>query len=137
MTSYNKYHWHQAHWHFYLGILFSTEVSFSLIGTQGLAPHYDDVELWVCQTEGSKRWRVYKSIEGYELPFASSKDFDESEIGEPVIDTVLQVILCSSVTSLNANESSIIQSIEILGNWSISLLSLHGAVDQDREQQHK
>lgn len=27
-------------------------------GTQGLAPHHDDVELWVCQTQGEWRGRV-------------------------------------------------------------------------------
>lgn len=28
-------------------------------GTQGFAPHYDDIEAFVVQLEGKKRWRVY------------------------------------------------------------------------------
>ena len=31
-------------------------------GQQGLAPHFDDVDVWVCQTEGSKHWRVYSQV---------------------------------------------------------------------------
>ena len=31
-------------------------------GQQGLAPHFDDVDVWVCQTEGSKHWRVYSQM---------------------------------------------------------------------------
>lgn len=29
-------------------------------GTQGFAPHYDDIEAFVVQLEGKKHWRVYK-----------------------------------------------------------------------------
>ena len=29
-------------------------------GAQGFAPHYDDIEAFVLQLEGRKRWRVYK-----------------------------------------------------------------------------
>ena len=60
-------------------------------GTQGLAPHYDDVDLWVCQTMGSKHWRVYKSPEGYTLPAVSSTDFQQAELGAPVLETILEV----------------------------------------------
>lgn len=28
-------------------------------GTQGFAPHYDDIEAFVVQLEGKKHWRVY------------------------------------------------------------------------------
>ena len=31
-------------------------------GQRGLAPHFDDVDVWVCQTEGSKHWRVYSQV---------------------------------------------------------------------------
>ena len=60
-------------------------------GTQGLAPHYDDVDLWVCQTMGSKQWKIYKSPEGYQLPAVSSTDFQQSELGEPVLEATLEV----------------------------------------------
>ena len=28
-------------------------------GTQGFAPHYDDIEAFVLQLEGQKHWKVY------------------------------------------------------------------------------
>ena len=28
--------------------------------SQGFAPHYDDIEAFILQLEGKKRWRVYK-----------------------------------------------------------------------------
>ena len=46
-------------------------------GSQGLAPHHDDVELWVVQTTGKKKWRLYKPLGGYELPNADSGDLNE------------------------------------------------------------
>ena len=58
-------------------------------GTQGLAPHHDDVELWICQTQGSKRWRLYKPH--MQLPALPSPDLSAEEIGEPVMEVTLQV----------------------------------------------
>lgn len=60
-------------------------------GTQGLAPHYDDVDLWVCQTEGSKQWRIYKDREGYSLPAVSSNDFSHAALGDPTMEVTLNV----------------------------------------------
>lgn len=60
-------------------------------GTQGLAPHYDDVEIWVCQTQGSKRWRLYEPLHGFQLPALPSPDLDPEDIGEPIMDVTLQV----------------------------------------------
>ena len=31
-------------------------------GTQGFAPHYDDIEAFVLQLEGKKHWKVYQPI---------------------------------------------------------------------------
>lgn len=60
-------------------------------GTQGFAPHYDDIEAFVLQLEGRKRWRVYKPItKAEQLPRFSSGNFQQSEIGEPIIDCVLE-----------------------------------------------
>jgi len=28
-------------------------------GSQGFAPHYDDIEAFVLQLEGKKRWKLY------------------------------------------------------------------------------
>ncbi|XP_011877058.1 PREDICTED: bifunctional lysine-specific demethylase and histidyl-hydroxylase NO66 isoform X2 [Vollenhovia emeryi] len=59
--------------------------------SQGFAPHYDDVEAFILQIEGQKRWRLYKPLSANEyLPRYSSKNFDQSEIGEPILDTVVK-----------------------------------------------
>ena len=43
---------------------------------KGFAPHWDDVDVFVLQLEGSKRWRVFAPpTEEQELPRHSSKDF--------------------------------------------------------------
>ena len=50
-------------------------------GTQGFAPHYDDIEAFVLQLEGKKRWRVYEPLRKEEkLPRFSSQNFEQSEI---------------------------------------------------------
>uniref|UniRef100_A0A3B3ZE20 Bifunctional lysine-specific demethylase and histidyl-hydroxylase n=1 Tax=Periophthalmus magnuspinnatus TaxID=409849 RepID=A0A3B3ZE20_9GOBI len=46
-------------------------------GTQGFAPHYDDIEAFIIQLEGKKHWRVYTN-------------FAQSEIGEPILEVVLE-----------------------------------------------
>ncbi|XP_017267249.1 ribosomal oxygenase 1 [Kryptolebias marmoratus] len=60
-------------------------------GTQGFAPHYDDIEAFVIQLEGKKHWRVYNPrSEDEVLPVLSSPNFDQSEIGKPILDVVLE-----------------------------------------------
>ncbi|KMQ85480.1 lysine-specific demethylase no66-like protein, partial [Lasius niger] len=58
--------------------------------SQGFAPHYDDIEAFILQIEGKKRWRLYMPPNENEyLPRCSSKNFDQSEIGEPILDTIV------------------------------------------------
>ncbi|XP_029171016.1 ribosomal oxygenase 1 [Nylanderia fulva] len=58
--------------------------------SQGFAPHYDDIEAFILQIEGKKRWRLYMPPNENEyLPRYSSKNFDQSEIGEPILDTIV------------------------------------------------
>ncbi|KAL6442849.1 hypothetical protein ACFW04_002719 [Cataglyphis niger] len=58
--------------------------------SQGFAPHYDDIEAFILQIEGKKRWRLYMPPNENEyLPRCSSKNFDQSEIGEPILDTII------------------------------------------------
>lgn len=60
-------------------------------GTQGFAPHYDDVEVFILQLEGKKRWRLYEPRTVNEkLPRFSSANFKQSEIGSPIMDIVLE-----------------------------------------------
>ena len=58
--------------------------------SQGFAPHYDDIEAFVLQIEGRKRWRLYKPRNESEiLPRTSSRNFQQNEIGKPILDEVL------------------------------------------------
>ncbi|GMI57487.1 hypothetical protein ScalyP_jg11514 [Parmales sp. scaly parma] len=60
-------------------------------GSQGFAPHYDDVDVFILQVEGEKRWRVYEPITPEEvLPRTSSTDFDMNSLPLPVLDVVLK-----------------------------------------------
>lgn len=43
-------------------------------GTQGLAPHTDPVEIFVVQTQGRKRWRLYEPVGAFPLPNQASGD---------------------------------------------------------------
>lgn len=56
--------------------------------SQGLAPHHDDVEVFVIQTEGTKQWTLYEPP--MELPRTYSKDFAEDEIGAQTHEFTLQ-----------------------------------------------
>ncbi|XP_068564304.1 ribosomal oxygenase 1 [Cebidichthys violaceus] len=60
-------------------------------GTQGFAPHYDDIEAFVVQLEGKKHWRVYNPrTEDEVLPALSSGNFDQTDIGKPILEVVLE-----------------------------------------------
>ncbi|GAB0492174.1 hypothetical protein MMPV_003434 [Pyropia vietnamensis] len=62
-------------------------------GTQGFAPHFDDIDAFILQVAGAKRWRVYPPrSDGLDtLPRYSSVDFGESDLAgrPPIIDSVL------------------------------------------------
>ena len=59
-------------------------------GKQGLAPHHDDVEVFVMQTQGSKRWCVYAPLDGFELPAQPSPSLDPAALGPCVLDVTLR-----------------------------------------------
>lgn len=59
--------------------------------SQGLAPHHDDVDIFVCQTEGSKKWRLYNPRNNFALPAQSSGDLPEATLGDPIMDVTLKV----------------------------------------------
>ncbi|KAM9628749.1 ribosomal oxygenase 2 isoform 6-T6 [Morphnus guianensis] len=44
----------------YFGSLVGSNVYITPQGSQGLPPHYDDVEVFILQLEGKKHWRLYK-----------------------------------------------------------------------------
>lgn len=62
-------------------------------GAQGFAPHYDDIEAFVLQLEGRKRWKVYEPLNKQEtLPRVSSSDYTDKDLRgvKPVLDVVLE-----------------------------------------------
>lgn len=60
-------------------------------GTQGFAPHWDDIEAFLLQLEGRKHWKVYKPrSEEEELPEVSSHNLSQDEIGEPILEVTLE-----------------------------------------------
>lgn len=61
--------------------------------SQGFAPHYDDIEAFCLQLEGSKRWKVYAPLKKNErLPRVSSEDYVDDDLRgvEPFLDVILQ-----------------------------------------------
>uniref|UniRef100_A0A2M4BDW8 Bifunctional lysine-specific demethylase and histidyl-hydroxylase n=1 Tax=Anopheles marajoara TaxID=58244 RepID=A0A2M4BDW8_9DIPT len=59
--------------------------------SQGFAPHYDDIEAFVLQIEGRKRWRLYPPRRRQEvLARVSSENIAEQELAAPIIDVVLE-----------------------------------------------
>ncbi|XP_071490814.1 ribosomal oxygenase 1-like [Diadema antillarum] len=60
-------------------------------GSQGFAPHYDDIEAFVLQLEGKKHWKLYNQRSSAEvLPRFSSANFTDADIGTPILDTTLE-----------------------------------------------
>lgn len=90
--------YHEAAWRLIaamegaFGSLFGSNAYLTPSGAQGLAPHYDDVEVLMLQLEGEKRWRLNAPPAGeeYPLPREYSRDFTTEELGEQLLDCVLQ-----------------------------------------------
>ncbi|XP_058058620.1 bifunctional lysine-specific demethylase and histidyl-hydroxylase NO66 [Anopheles bellator] len=59
--------------------------------SQGFAPHYDDIEAFVLQIEGRKRWRLYPPRRPQEvLARVSSDNLAQDELAAPLLDVVLE-----------------------------------------------
>lgn len=75
------------------GCMIGSNAYLTPLNSQGFAPHYDDVDVFILQLEGFKRWRVYAPFNKAEtLPRASSRDYTEKEVeemGEEEVDMVL------------------------------------------------
>jgi len=57
-------------------------------GTQGFAPHWDDVEVFMLQLEGKKHWRLYEPDN--KLPRYSSPNFKQEDLGPCILETDLE-----------------------------------------------
>ncbi|KAI2530545.1 RIOX2 isoform 6, partial [Pan troglodytes] len=71
----------------YFGSLVGSNVYITPAGSQGLPPHYDDVEVFILQLEGEKHWRLYHPT----VPLAREYSVEaEERIGRPVHEFMLK-----------------------------------------------
>ncbi|CAM9707862.1 unnamed protein product, partial [Phaeothamnion confervicola] len=74
------------------GCMVGSNVYLTPAGHQGFAPHWDDVEAFLCQVQGVKLWRIYRPrTESEVLPRVSSKNFSEKDLQtEPDLEVRLE-----------------------------------------------
>ncbi|XP_075398548.1 ribosomal oxygenase 2 [Tenrec ecaudatus] len=71
----------------YFGSLVGSNVYITPAGSQGLPPHYDDVEVFILQLEGRKHWRLYRPT----VPLARGYSVEaEDRIGKPTHEFTLK-----------------------------------------------
>ncbi|KAL7847286.1 hypothetical protein SRHO_G00222660 [Serrasalmus rhombeus] len=71
----------------FFGSLVGSNVYITPQESQGLPPHYDDVEVFILQLEGQKHWRLYKPT----VPLAREYSLEpEERIGKPTHDFLLK-----------------------------------------------
>ncbi|KFU95567.1 MYC-induced nuclear antigen [Chaetura pelagica] len=71
----------------YFGSLVGSNVYITPQGSQGLPPHYDDVEVFILQLEGEKHWRLYKPT----VHLAREYNVEsEEKIGNPTHEFILK-----------------------------------------------
>lgn len=71
----------------YFGSLVGSNIYMTPAGSQGLPPHYDDVEVFIVQLEGEKHWRLYSPT----VPLAREYSVEpEERIGTPTHDFILK-----------------------------------------------
>lgn len=72
----------------YFGSLAGASAYLTPPAAQALAPHHDDVEVFILQTEGRKKWKLYHPIT--ELAGEHSNDLSPDQIGEPWMELTLE-----------------------------------------------
>ncbi|CAK6977318.1 ribosomal oxygenase 2 [Scomber scombrus] len=71
----------------FFGALVGSNVYITPQESQGLPAHYDDVEVFILQLEGRKRWRLYSPT----VPLAAEYSVEsEEKIGSPTHDFILE-----------------------------------------------
>ncbi|KAM4620252.1 ribosomal oxygenase 2 isoform 2-T2 [Polymixia lowei] len=71
----------------FFGSLVGSNVYITPQKSQGLPPHYDDVEVFILQLEGEKHWRLYSPT----VPLAREYSLEpENSIGSPTHDIILK-----------------------------------------------
>ena len=60
-------------------------------GAQGFRPHYDDIDAFILQAEGEKRWQLWAPRSEADVnPLQSSPDFARGDLGAPDFDVTLR-----------------------------------------------
>ncbi|KAL1494507.1 hypothetical protein ABEB36_010094 [Hypothenemus hampei] len=67
----------------YFGTMVGANVYLTPPDSQGFAPHFDDIEAFVIQLEGSKYWKLYKPKESDVLARDSSLNFNAKDLDAP------------------------------------------------------
>jgi lysine-specific demethylase/histidyl-hydroxylase NO66 len=76
------------------GCMVGSNAYLTPLNSQGFAPHYDDVDVFILQLEGYKRWRVYAPFNKREtLPRESSRDYTDKEVEENIGEEEMDVVL--------------------------------------------
>lgn len=88
--------WHQASFELcsclqeYFGFPVGCSAYLTPAGSQGFPPHYDDVEVFVLQLEGSKRWRLYDRPDAESAPAAdTTTEFTQEDLSDPIDELTL------------------------------------------------
>uniref|UniRef100_A0A8C5SB41 Bifunctional lysine-specific demethylase and histidyl-hydroxylase n=2 Tax=Laticauda laticaudata TaxID=8630 RepID=A0A8C5SB41_LATLA len=71
----------------YFGSLVGSNIYITPPGSQGLPPHYDDVEVFILQLEGEKHWRLYRPTVHLAQEYNAEP---EERIGTPTHDFMLK-----------------------------------------------
>ncbi|XP_042532602.1 ribosomal oxygenase 2 isoform X1 [Dipodomys spectabilis] len=71
----------------YFGSLVGSNVYITPAGSQGLPPHYDDVEVFILQLEGEKHWRLYPPTVVLAREYSVEA---ETQIGKPTHEFTLK-----------------------------------------------
>ncbi|XP_072901680.1 ribosomal oxygenase 2 isoform X2 [Hemitrygon akajei] len=71
----------------FFGSLVGSNVYITPPDSQGLPPHYDDVEVFILQLEGEKHWRLYKPTNPLAREYSTEA---EDRIGSPTHEFILK-----------------------------------------------
>lgn len=76
-----------AGFEYIFGTLAGASAYLTPANAQGLAPHWDDVEVFIVQTEGKKLWRLWKPIS--KLSETYSHDLSRDKLGPPDVEITI------------------------------------------------
>ncbi|RZC05003.1 bifunctional lysine-specific demethylase and histidyl-hydroxylase NO66, partial [Asbolus verrucosus] len=108
----------------YFGAMVGTNVYLTPPGSQGFAPHYDDIEAFVVQLEGRKHWKLYKPKDSDVLARFSSKNLKHDDIGDPIMTLTL------TAGTSSQDRTYMIQNVQDLLQSLVKYIDIDNAADQ-------